>query len=80
MKTIYVGPTIDGVAITNTIYERPPDALESAIEKRPYLAGLIIPISDLASAMRQIEGKTGAIYKLYDRAQKESAQIQKGAN
>lgn len=80
-KIIYIGPTIDGVAISNTIYDgKPPDTLKKAVEQNPFMAGLIIPISELAAATSQIEERAGAIYKLYNRAQKKSADIQKGVN
>ena len=34
----------------------------------------------LAAAMKQIDGKSGATYKLYSKALKDSAKIKKGAN
>lgn len=79
-KKIYIGPTIDGVAIHNTVYEELPEPLKKAIQQNPYLAGLCIPISSLAAAMRQIDSKAGATYKLYSKALKDSAKIKKGAN
>ncbi len=79
-KRIYIGPTIDGVAIRNTVYEELPEPLKKAIEAAPYLAGLCVPISSLADAMKQINGKSGATYKIYSKALKDSANIKKGAN
>lgn len=79
-KRIYIGPTIDGVAIRNTVYEELPEPLKKAIEAAPYLAGLCVPISSLADAMKQINGKSGATYKIYSKALRDSAKIKKGAN
>lgn len=79
-KKIYIGPTIDGVAIKNTVYEKLPQSLEAAIKKRPYLSGLCIPIAELANATRQINGRNGAAYKIYTKALEERAEIMKGAN
>ena len=79
-KKIYIGPTIDGIAIRNTVYEELPEPLEKAVRENPYLAGLCIPISALAAAMKQIDGKSGATYKLYSKALKDSAKIKKGEN
>lgn len=79
-KKIYIGPTIDGVAIKNTVYDELPQALEAAIKKRPYLSGLCIPITGLANATKQITSRSGAVYKIYTKALEERAEIMKGAN
>lgn len=79
-KFIYVGPTIVGVATRNTVYDERPDALKAAIQANPYLAGLCVPISGLASAMSQIQQGQGGVYTLYQKALTESESIQKGAN
>lgn len=79
-KFVYVGPTIVGVATRNTVYDERPDALNAAIQATPYLAGLCVPISGLASAMSQIQQGQGGIYTLYQKALAESESIQKGAN
>ncbi len=80
MKKIYIGPTIDGVAVRNTVYEELPKPLAAAIKNAPYLSGLCIPISKLAEAMKQINSGSGMVYKLYSMALKERAEIKKGAN
>ena len=80
MKSIYIGPTIDGIAARNTVYEEIPQPLAAAIQKAPYLSGLCIPISGLATAMKQISSRSGATYKLYTKALSERAEIMKGAN
>lgn len=35
---MYVGPTIPGVAVQNTVYTEKPEALEEAQKECPYLA------------------------------------------
>ena len=67
-KTMYVGPTLEAIA----------EALEAAIKKRPYLAGLCVPISGLAKALQQIDNQQGRIYTLYSKAESEKAAIEKG--
>lgn len=79
-KTVYVGPTIPGVATRNTVYGEIPKALQKAIKARPYLKSLCVPISGLSKATTQIERKQGGIYALYIKALRESAIIQKGVN
>lgn len=78
-KKIYIGPTIDGVAIKNTVYDEPPQALTAAMQKWPYLSGLYIPVSEYAKAARQIDSRNGAAYKFYSMALEDRAEIQKGA-
>jgi len=77
-KRMYVGPTIDGVATRNTTYEKLPDRLSAAIEKRPWLAGLCIPIHSLAKALQQIDNRSGGVYTLYSKAEREKTAIEKG--
>lgn len=77
-KTMYVGPTLEAIAARNTVFEKLPEALETAIKKRPYLAGLCVPIPRLAKALQQIEKKQGGIYTLYSKAESEKAAIEKG--
>lgn len=79
MKKMYIGPTIDGIAIHNAVYEELPPPLEAAIKRKPYLAGLCIPVSELSKAMKQIASKSGAAYKFYNMALKDRAEIAKGA-
>ena len=67
-KIVYVGPTIIGVAVRNTVYDELPQSLKTAIQKAPYLGNLCVPVSDLADAMAQIRNKSGAIYTMYKKA------------
>lgn len=76
-KRMYVGPTIDGVATRNTTYEELPERLSAAIEKRPYLSGLCVPISQLSKALQQIASHSGGVFTLYAKAEKEKTAIQK---
>ena len=50
-KTVYVGPTIIGVATRNTTYEELPKPLKAAIRQFPYLGNLCVPVSGLAAAL-----------------------------
>lgn len=77
-RFIYVGPSIDGVAIRNTIYSDTPPQLQKAIERRPYLKALCIPLKNLAEALKQIQDREGYYYTLFSRATRESGKITKG--
>lgn len=67
-KIVYVGPTIIGVAVRNTVYDELPQSLKTAIQNAPYLGNLCVPIGDLADAMAQIRNESGAIYTMYKKA------------
>lgn len=77
-KWVYVGPTIRGLAARNTVYDDLPESLEAAIQGRPYLASLCIPVSSLSTALQQIERQQGSLYTLYQKALSESADLEKG--
>lgn len=68
MSTIYVGPTILGVATRNTTYDQIPASITAAAETAPYLASLCVSVSDLPEAMRQIRAKEGAYWTFYKMA------------
>lgn len=69
--TVYVGPTIPGVAkqFTNYTGGNLPKRLEEAVSADPVMAGLVIPLEDLPAAMEKLRGGYGHIYRLYRMAQ-----------
>lgn len=77
-RFMYIGPTIEPVAIHNTIYAGPTDAIDAAVQLRPYLSGLCIEISELPEAMKQIRAREGRYYTLYRRAVRDARKIAKG--
>lgn len=62
---MYVGPTIPGIAIQNTVYADIPDGAKKEAEKRPIVLDLFIPISDYPKAEQQIRARTGHIYAAF---------------
>lgn len=75
-KTVYIGPTITGVATRNTVYDDVPEELNKVVKALPYMAGLCIPFSGLGKAMTQIQQQAGHSYTLFCKAQEDSAKIQ----
>lgn len=54
MKTIYIGPSLQGLT-TNTIFSGDyPPHVKDLIEKRPALAGLIVGLESLQQSRRDI--------------------------
>lgn len=63
---VYVGPTISGVATHNLFLNNGiTEELKKAIEKEPAFANLIVPMSALAEASKEIDKKSGATYVFY---------------
>lgn len=71
---VYIGPSLRGVADRNTIYNNGlPKELTGEIEKKPSLANLLVPLPQLAEAMKQINTRQGAYYAFYQKALQEGA-------
>lgn len=65
-KKIYVGPTILGVAIKNTVYENEiPVSLQNAIKENPCFSNLVIGIEQYPVAECMIRNKRGYVYDAY---------------
>lgn len=68
-RMVYVGPTIAGIVVQNTIFNNGISSLlKEAIKEMPGLESLLVPISELPSAMKEINSKKGALYMLSERA------------
>lgn len=68
-KKIYVGPTIPGVAIRNTVFEgRIPVPLQEIVKAEPYFSNLFIDIGKYPDAELMILRKKGYIYDAYKKA------------
>lgn len=68
---VYVGPSLAGIATRNTTYNNGlPEGLEKYIEKKPIMAKLLVPVSKLATALKEINSGTGAYAAYYKDAQK----------
>lgn len=65
---MYVGPTIPGVAVQNTVYAVKPEALEEAQKECPEFGNLYLPIMKYAMAEQMIRKKTGYIYTAFNKA------------
>lgn len=67
---LYVGPTINGIAITGTVYSSIPEAAKAAKADAPMILNLFIPIKEYGEAERMIREKRGYVYSAYAEAQK----------
>lgn len=67
---LYVGPTINGIAITGTVYTTIPEAAKAAKADAPMILNLFIPIKEYGEAERMIREKRGYVYSAYAEAQK----------
>ena len=69
-SVLYVGPTINGIAITGPVYSDIPDAAKEAKADVPMILNLFIPIREYGEAERMIREKRGYVYSAYAEAQK----------
>ena len=68
---IYIGPTIDEVVASNTIFNNGiSKELENTIKEIPAVGKLIIPINQLSAARIQINTKNSALAVCYENVQK----------
>ena len=65
---VYVGPTIAGVASHGMVFNNGlSKELNAAMEKEPAFNGLVVPVTELAKAIKEIERELGATYVLYNK-------------
>lgn len=69
-KTIYLGPTIIGVATTSTVFDGTtlPATLTEPAQEEPALLSLCVPISSAAKAMQEISNDKGPAAVFYRKA------------
>lgn len=65
---MYVGPTIPGIAIQNTIYTKIPQAAAEACKKVPEMRNLFIPILKYPEAEQMLRTGKGYIFSAYKKA------------
>jgi len=66
---VYVGPTINGVAVQYTVYNNGISAeLKTAIEAMPVIGNLIVPITKLSSTMQNLSNHQGAMHIQFEKA------------
>ena len=69
---VYIGPSLRGVADRNTTFNNGlPEGLVKAIEERPEMKNLLVPLSKLPEALKDINHKQGAYYAFYKKALQE---------
>ncbi len=63
---MYIGPSIKNVVSTGTLYRNGlPEALKKEMEKQPVIKSLIVPVSGLARAQRQLATPGSALAVIY---------------
>lgn len=66
---MYVGPTIPGIAIQNTVYDEMPEGAKAAAEELPDFNNLFILIREYPEANRMLREKKGYIYSAWKKAE-----------
>lgn len=65
---MYVGPTIPGIGIQNTVYAEIPDAVKETAKGIPVLLDLFVPVMIYPDVERQIREKSGRLYSAFTKA------------
>ncbi len=66
---MYVGPTIHKIGvINNTIYSAIPETVEKAIQEKPVLKTLFIPVERYSEVERNIREESGYFWTIYKMA------------
>lgn len=65
---MYIGPTIAGVAIKNTVYSEKPEGLKEAEKLHPELTTLFIDVEDYSLFNKMNLQKKGYLYDAYQKA------------
>ena len=73
-KTIYLGPTIIGVATTSTVL---PATITEAAQEEPALLSLCVPIANASKAMQEITNGKGPAAVFYRKALAYAAKLDK---
>lgn len=68
-KMIYVGPTIDGIAIQNVVYcNGIPAGATVAVKEEPAFSGLFVPLEHYSRASNMLTSGKGFIAEAYTKA------------
>lgn len=65
---MYIGPSIKNVVTTGTLYNNGlPEILKSEMEKQPVIGSLIVPMSGLVAAQKEIATPGSALNLIYNK-------------
>ena len=67
---MYVGPSISGVAVQNTVYTEIPEGAVEAIKSCPAIRNLFVEIRAYSKAEEMIRTRSGHIYAAFEQAAK----------
>lgn len=65
LKKIYLGPNLKGVLRGTVFLNGLPPALEEAIRKLPVVAELVVPVSNIRQANRELADPDSALSRFY---------------
>lgn len=65
---IYIGPSIKGLVSTGTVYNNGlPDNLKLEMEKQPAIKNLVVPVSELSGARKDLRIPGSAMSIIYNK-------------
>ena len=72
VTVMYIGPSIPNVVQASTVFKDGvlPEALKKCVEDKPYMKKLLVPLAELAAAMKELNGNS-ALNSIYRKVKNE---------
>lgn len=69
---MYIGPSIPNVVQASTVFKDGvlPEALKKCVEEKPYMKKLLVPLTELSAAMKELNSSS-ALSTIYRRVKNE---------
>lgn len=73
VSVMYVGPSIPNVVQSSTVFKDGvlPAAVQMYVESKPYVSRLLIPISELPKAIKELNVEKSALSVIYNKVKNE---------
>lgn len=73
VSVMYVGPSIANVVQNSTVFKDGvlPEAVKKYVESKPYIKRLLIPISELPKAIKELNIEKSALSVIYNKVKNE---------
>ena len=73
VTVMYIGPSIPNVVQASTVFKNGllPETLKKCVEEKPYMKKLLVPITELAAATKELNSGKSALSTIYRRVKNE---------
>lgn len=73
VTVMYIGPSIANVVRASTVFKDGvlPEALKKCVEEKPYMKKLLVPLSEVSAAMKELNSGKSALKTIYRKVKNE---------